>query len=305
MNNKAFTLIELLGVLIIISIISILVFPAVSNIINESKDTIYQAQINAILKSAYDFSIKNTSYLPSVGEKKFVTLAELKINGLIDIDIKDPITEQKFRDDLVISIEKVGTNYNYDKKVSKLEGSYLYKVELDNHDDSSLLPVITLNGLTKNSDGNYILILDLNDEFNAISYTATSNSGKNLTNRVKTYITVDDIATDEIDTSESNIYKMYYIVVDNEGYSNMSILSIIIADTTKPIISLPSNNKISTSVSSMDLLDGVTCEDNSGYCDISVSDSINYGTPGKYIVEYTATDPSGNTTTSRRVITIE
>ena len=52
-------------------------------------------------------------------------------------------------------------------------------------------------------------------------------------------------------------------------------------------------------------MSNVSCEDNSGKCNIEVSGSINYGVVGKYIIEYKATDPSGNTTTQKRVITIK
>lgn len=305
MNNKAFTLVELLGVIIILMIIALLVFPAVSDIINKSTDTVYQSQINSILKSAYDFSLKNTSYLPSTGEKSYVTLGELKSVGLIDFNIKDPNTRENFDDDLVISISNVGTKYSYDKKISKLKGNYLYKIEFKNSDDEDLLPTITLNGLTKNSNNNYIVTLSLNEEMDNITYSAESSEGVDLTDKVKTYISNNDIVVDEIDSSKSNIYKIYYVVVDEDGYSSMTILNVIIADTTKPTITLPSNNTISTNVSNIDLLDGVKCTDNSGFCEITASGTINYGTKGKYIIEYTATDPSGNTTVSKRVITVE
>ena len=52
-------------------------------------------------------------------------------------------------------------------------------------------------------------------------------------------------------------------------------------------------------------MNNVTCSDNSGYCDIEFSGEIDFGVIGKYIITYTAKDPSGNTTTKKRVITIE
>ena len=286
---------------------SLLIFPAVSSIIDNSTDTAYQKQINTILKSAYDFSLKNISYLPDSGQSAYVTLGELKYEGLIDNSFINPKTGTAFRDNLVISINNVGTSYNYDKNTSMLEGNYLYTIILDSATNSNLLPTITLtsDGITETSGGNYVKTLDLNDELGNITYSAESNSGVDLTNKVKNYITKGDISVDDIDSSTFGIYKINYVVVDNNGYANTTVLNVIIADTTSPDITLPENNTI-TNINNFDLLNGVTCTDNSGFCDVVVSSNgVDDILDNKFIVEYTATDPSGNTKTARRVITIE
>ena len=51
-------------------------------------------------------------------------------------------------------------------------------------------------------------------------------------------------------------------------------------------------------------MEGVVCEDNSDECEIDIEGSIDYGKTGKYIIKYIAKDPSGNTTSKKRVITI-
>lgn len=305
MKEKGFTLVELLGVIVILSLVLMLVFPTVNNILSQSKDTIYQKQINSILSAAYDFSLKNIKYLPEYNQKSYVTLGELKYEGMIDVDIKNPYTDEKFKDNLVISIHNVGASYKNSDSSAKLEGDYLYTLEFDKLKDLSLLPKITLEGLTQNSDGNYILTLDLNEEFTDINCTASSIEDIDLTDKVKKYITLEDSTVDSIDTSKPNIYKINYTVIDDNGYANTTILSIIIADTIAPTITLPENSTINKNVTAFDLMDGVSCEDNSNYCDISTSGKIDYGVIGKYIITYTAKDPSGNTTTKKRVITIE
>ena len=308
MRTRGFTLIELLGVLVILAALFVLVSTVVTNLISTSKETIYQNQINNILNATYDFTLKNISYLPNFGEKTFVTLGQLKYEGLVDADIKDPETKEKFPDNLVISINNVGAGYDYSNSYANLEGDYLYTVEIELLNDSSiqnLLPTITLESLTQNSDGNYIVTLDLNEEYNEISYRALSNSGEDITDRVVKYILVGDDVTDSIDTSRSTIYKVYYSVVDNDGYANISILNIIVADTTAPTISFPENNTITKETSNFDLMYGVSCDDNSGFCEIEFSGEIDYGVTGKYVITYTVTDPSGNTLTEKRIITIE
>ena len=113
------------------------------------------------------------------------------------------------------------------------------------------------------------------------------------------------LPTDNITTEKSGIYKVYHTVVDDNGYANTSVLSLIIADTTLPEIKFPEENKINKDATTFDLMNNVTCSDNSGYCDIEFAGEIDFGVIGKYIITYTAKDPSGNTTTKKRVITIE
>ena len=306
MTQKGFTLVELLAVLIILAILFVISVPLMTEILDQSKNTLYKKQIDTILNASYDYTLKYINYLPEGDNLNYITLGELKYEGMVDYDLTDPKTNERFQDELVISINKVGAGYKNEDINAKLKGDYLYKVEVDKLNESKVLkPIITLDNLIQNSDGNYIITLDLNQEFSKINYSATSVNGIDLTDNVKKYILLNDIPADDIVTTDSGIYKVYYTVVDDSGYANTAILSVIIADTTIPDIKLPKENKISKDVTSFDLLKNVTCNDNSGYCDIEFSGKIDFGVTGKYIITYTAKDPSGNTSTKKRVITIE
>lgn len=311
MNKKGFTLVEVLGVIIILAVIFVLVFPSVQNIVSQSKDTIYQKQINTILNSTYDFTLKNISYLPDTGQKSYVTLGQLKHEGLIDVNIKDPNTNQIFPDNLVISIKNVGSGYKDLDENSKLEGDYLYTLEIEklNNFEINDLPKIVLyeddKKLEPNSNGNYIRILNLNDKFVNITHTATSRGGIDLTNQVIKSITQDEKVVDIIDTSKQGIYKINYSVVDGDGNANILVYNIIIGDTLQPTITIPEDTVISKDITNFDLMEDVSCQDNSGFCDIEYSPEIDFNLVGKQIIEYIAKDPTGNTATKRRVITIE
>ena len=69
----------------------------------------------------------------------------------------------------VISIKKVGTNHS-SNNLSMLRGNYLYTVEMDKlNASSSFLPQIILSTerdqeLIRNSDGNYVMTLNLNED---------------------------------------------------------------------------------------------------------------------------------------------
>lgn len=304
MNKKGFTLVELLGVILIISIIIALVFPEVSKVLRKSKTTINDIQINKILDAAYDYTLKNTKYLPSSSESKYITLNELKKENLIDADIKDSITNEEFPNDLVISI-KNKKHQNKTGKYSKSSGDYIYTVEKEFMDSDSYdnnRPTITFTGYDT-----YPVVINLNigDTYTAIKYNAVSASGVNLSDRVVENIIYNSKNTKKINTKIAGIYYINYSVVDDDGYSNLATVSVIVSDNEKPVLTIPENVTISTSITSYDLLDGVICEDNSGVCDINTSGNIKFGVKDKYIIEYIASDPSGNTTIQKRVITVE
>lgn len=308
MKNKGFTLVELLAVIVLLIIIFMLVVPSVTDIISQSRETTYQKQINTILNAAYDWSLKNINYLPEKDSKIFMTLSELKSSGFVDSNIIDPTTKKLFSDDLVISISNVGGNYKENNKYSKMSGDYLYAIEIDfmsSDEFKNKKPTIELVGLIQNSDGNYVTTVDINTAFDDATYVATSSDGQDLTSKVTVNIMHDNKFVENIDTSKVGIYYINYTVIDDNGYSSITTRSVIITDTIAPTINLPSENTISSGLTSFDLMEGVSCEDNSGYCDITTAGEIEFGTSGKYIIKYTAKDPSGNTTVSERVITIE
>ena len=294
MNKKAFTLVELLGVIVIISVLSAIAITAVTNVIKRGKETVYNTQISQILESAYNYTLINNQFLPNSSETKYLMLGELKVLGLAETTIINANTGKEFPDNLVISIKSVNANYPYDKEVSSLKGNYLYTIEFDKLDIEENKPSITLEGnnIVQNTDGNYILVLNLNDSVNI--NVVESN--------VKSYIKFDNKVVDTIDTSKIGIYKVYYFAISN-GYSNQSILNIIIGDTEPPELSLENPITINTDINSYNLLSGVNCTDNSGFCDIVAGTPTQINSK-KYEVSYIATDPSGNTDTARRIINI-
>lgn len=303
--KNGFTLVELLAVIAVIALLSAIVLPSINSVLKESKDTIYQKQINNILNAAYDYSLENIEYLKDYNEKSYITLGELKYNGLIDADLKNTNTKENFEDNLVISIKNVGTSYKNTNENAKVKGNYLYTIEFDKLKGDNLKPKIVLNNLNQNSDGDYIKTINLNDQIEDINFNALSYKNIDITEKVKKYILSNDIVVDNIDTSKESIYKIHYSVIDEEGNSNASVLNLIIKDIEAPIIITLDSVTLNKNITNYNLLSDVSCEDNSNDCEIIVSGEVEYGVVGKYIIEYTAKDPSGNTSTRKKVITIE
>ena len=306
MKNKGFTLVELLAVMSILVILLIIIFPTVSSIVNNGKETVYDTQINKILNAAYDCTLKKTNKLPDYNETNHIILSELKNGGYIEGSIIDSKTKKEFRNDLVISVKNVGNNYSNKKlKSSSVKGDYLYTVELDfmkTDDFKNNKPTITIDGY---EGATRIYNLNIGEKFIDPNYTAISSDNNDITNRVVKSIMHGSNIVDSIDEYNAGIYYVNYCVVDQNGYSNCEVLNVVVIDSETPILKIPENETINTSATSFDLMNGVECIDNSGKCTIKIKGEIEFGKVGSYIIYYHATDPSGNTETERRVITIE
>jgi prepilin-type N-terminal cleavage/methylation domain-containing protein len=116
MRKNGFTLIELLGVIVILAMLGVIIVPTINKVITDNKNELYEVQIRNIKSGVSNFvsenifsdglSIPNNS---SIGIK----LGKLKELGYIDSDITNPITKNKFSDDLVILITNKDNGYSY------------------------------------------------------------------------------------------------------------------------------------------------------------------------------------------------
>ncbi len=115
MKNKGFTLVELLGVIIILSVIALITFVTVSGTIKDSKEQLYDAQIELIIMGAKTWASSNVFKLPENDKESItITLLQLKQSGFVESDITNPITGELFSDNLQIKITKIDNNYKYE-----------------------------------------------------------------------------------------------------------------------------------------------------------------------------------------------
>lgn len=112
--KKGFTLIELLGVIVILGILAVIAIPVIDNSINKNKENLYQTQIKQITKGAEDYYASNLSELPkNNNETKEITIKQLQDKGFLELNIKNPKTNENFSPNTTIIITKVGKNYKY------------------------------------------------------------------------------------------------------------------------------------------------------------------------------------------------
>lgn len=113
-QKKAFTLIELLGVITLLGVIAVLIIPIVDKTIKEGKDDMYEQQLNTIIAAAKNWGTDNLFALPDDGATVTITLADLKAGGYVAKDIKNPKTGKLMPDSLTIKITGVGERHTYE-----------------------------------------------------------------------------------------------------------------------------------------------------------------------------------------------
>ncbi len=111
MRNKGFTLVELLAVIIIIALLSLLTATSITKVVKDSKNELYNNQIELIKSSAETWGADNIDKLPDAGECKYITVLDLKEYGLLDSKIMDSRTNKQISDNTKIKITSSNTGY--------------------------------------------------------------------------------------------------------------------------------------------------------------------------------------------------
>ena len=104
MNRKGFTLIELLAVITILSLVALVTSISVANMVKESKNELSSTQMKSIKAAAESWGADNISDLPTGNSCSYITLNDLKDEGLLDSNITDPKNKSIISNDLKIKI---------------------------------------------------------------------------------------------------------------------------------------------------------------------------------------------------------
>ena len=114
-KKKAFTLIEVMGVLVIIGLLTVILIPVVNNIVKSNEKDLYNKQLDSIRLAAKNLASDNMYILPEEeGEEIYITLGQLRSMGYAEEKIINPKTKENFPDSLIVMIIKKGNDYNYD-----------------------------------------------------------------------------------------------------------------------------------------------------------------------------------------------
>lgn len=307
-KKKAFTLVELIGAIVILAIILLIAVPTYTNIVNKQKEKAYQTQVELIISKAKDWALKNQDKLPTNGGITFLDLSTLVSSGYVDNSaINDPRDGKVMNGCITIIYDNNSNQYNYaynDLTCADLRETYKPTFVYEN----------------KNTE------VEVNSIYTfPTKITITNKNGKILESTGPT-IKKGNITTDTINTSTiGDVYSVTYDTYDPDLQSTYSdTYTVTVVDKVGPVITInhPANAKTSSNDYSKDhevyIVQGNTynlpeasVKDDS--CGISGTDTkvnnctntlkytksgnVDASNQGVYQVKYTATDSSNNQTT--------
>ncbi len=111
MDDNGFTLIELIGVLVILVVLSLLISPVVVNFIKDNESDIEKHNISMVEIAAQNMMTDEEyiDLLPDKNEKCYIQVSEIRNNGYLDYDFTD------FDAGYIIIVSKEhGYSYEYD-----------------------------------------------------------------------------------------------------------------------------------------------------------------------------------------------
>ena len=94
MNKKGFTLIEIMGVIVVISLIFLIAIPTILNKVKKGQDTIDESTQNMIISATKDYMSDNINDYPE------------EIGNVYCIDINDLIDKNYITEDIVTTKDK-------------------------------------------------------------------------------------------------------------------------------------------------------------------------------------------------------
>lgn len=117
MKKNGFTLIEVIGTMVILSIILLIVSPIIKDSFNAAKRELTEEQIASLENVARIWATKNSDKL-SEEEPKYLTIEELKTNGLIENkEILKMNSKEKLKGCIKIFYDNNKYNYKYESSV--------------------------------------------------------------------------------------------------------------------------------------------------------------------------------------------
>ena len=206
MNNKGFTLVELLAVIIILSLLTLLATTSITKIVKESKDDLYNTQILAIKVSAETWGSEGNIRLPEAGQCKYFKLKDLKDSGYIDSNIIDSRTSEQISDDMNIKVSatmnKFGkTIVDYEVNPSSIDGCSSIFIATPVTDETKTL-------LGNVPSGNYEpgdeYIVKVNNEKDLHFYVLNSNGDE-----VNLIMSNNVNKTGDVDSNNSNLLQIF------------------------------------------------------------------------------------------------
>ena len=279
MNNKGFSLIELLAIVVILGIISVIGISATSMLSNKAKKNEMDAHKNVVTMSAQSYLQKNKNLVPKVvGESKNIQISELRESNYLTEDIKNSKGESCMENSYVRVYKLSKTEYTYvtylycgneevpetesvpspkidakftdssgevnNNKLKNVSDAYLY-IEINSATSSEIEEYKNQNTHIQ-IDGYSFKIFTVKNGIRQESYNSGSLSAgreeKILINKkLKDYIDVTTITEVSVEVTAINTLGGITTINTTVSEGNTQVESVQYNDTVKPECVLPDN----------------------------------------------------------------
>lgn len=293
-NKKGFTLVELIGVIILIGLIALIAIPSVDYIITKTKDNAYNRIKDTIKDGLRNWVTDNKELIYEDGEEIILTLADLKEQGYVEYEIKNPKTGTCLANTMQFKITRVK-----DTEKDTYEYTFLDEELIDGTlkdcEAVSKTPSIYLLG-----DNPQKLEITNDSTLTYASFdpgaTAKSSAGEDMSSSI--------VKSNNVNLKVlSKDYHAKYTIIEN-GISKTLTRKVYVVDTTAPELHVPADLEIEIG-ETLNLMEGVTATDNSGEeVNIKTSGNVNLNRAGEYKVTYIAKDKSGNSVSKERIVKV-
>lgn len=241
--KKGFTLVELLAVIVILSVVSMLIFPNVVKIMKQSKENLYQAQLRDIESVAKNFSMEHPELLDSNHiNPTYITLNALKLAGYLELEeIYNPKDGNEMNGCVKIEYNDSTNQYHYNYE------------EIDCGNDETLKGyIVTYNSGLIKEEKNLILsayekvLLDYNNLISIVGGTTDGLydiddeyifRGTNPNNYVKLGVGGDSYRIISMNKKDK-IVKLIKVTPESSAYSSNNSNSFIESSVSEYLLSL-------------------------------------------------------------------
>ena len=120
MKKNAFTLVELLAIIVIMASMLLIILPSINGTIKNSEEAKKQEALNSIYMAAENYVMANYdeySSLDNIGSTEYVYIMDLINNGYLDINTNNPNTDLAFNNKDVVKVTK------------KEDGTFAYELD--------------------------------------------------------------------------------------------------------------------------------------------------------------------------------
>ena len=136
MNKKGFTLAELIGVIVVLSLICLITVPAIASVLKTNKKSLCETQLKNVLAAAKSYVSENLLSMPiNDGDYKIITIGDLIENGFIEENIQDPVTKEEIDPEIEITIKKNGKKIDVSFGTDEEEEEAVYNLCIDEEED--------------------------------------------------------------------------------------------------------------------------------------------------------------------------